>query len=258
MVDYSIAFVALTMFASVVSAQAPDAPQVHVDSLEIINDGPNSVTTISVSVALPQKSIVGIDDQASKVTKFTDDKGTDLTDGPFPNVWHLFLPGQVRDGKAIGLKFMANRKPAKGATKIRIKGEITLLYGSEVKNLKVNDVHFAKPNATVPVGPFALTWHKPLNPKNEEKQLPQLVLSVKEQSKEVAIVYASVTGTGPPPENAMVLLDRLSLGATYLPQTAAYFRVGTAIGPPFTLQVFYYDKLSRLTVPVDVEFGLSI
>ena len=247
-------FALLALFTSVVSAQAPNGPKVHVDSLAITNDGPNSVTTIKVSVALPKKYIVGIDFEGSKVTSFTDDKGTDLTDSPFPKVWHLFLPGQVRDGKAIGLNFAANRKPAKGATKIRIKAEVVLLYGSEVKNLKVNDIRFAKPDSTVPVGPFSLTWRKPLNRKDEASNV---TLFWMDQKKEIAIAYASVTGTGPPPENSSVRLDFMRVGATYVPHYDAFFRTDASIGPPFTVQVSYYEKLERVTVPVDVEVGLG-
>lgn len=248
-----MAFAVLAILTTVASAQVQDAPKVHVESLSITN-GPNGITTIKVSIELPKKYIVGIDHLASRVKVFKDDKGTDLTKSPFPDSWNLFLPGRVRDGKATGLDFSANRRAAKGAIKIRVQADVALIYGTEVKHVNVKDIRVNKSDSSVPVGPFSLHWLKPPIPPYIANNV---TLYWTDKNNDIAITSASVTGTGSAPQNSSVRLKAIG-ESEYVPRYDAFFRSDEPTGPPFTVQVSYCDKLERVTVPVDVEVGLGL
>src|SRR5437868_490840 len=151
-----IALVALFAVTTWVHSQDPP-PRVQALGLEIRKPLPPGVdseledfrpqgTTIRLVIDLPDKHIVDVDPEASKVSHFKDDKGSDLLKADKASglgrddwLWAHFLRVS-KNGKQCSIEPSAPGVPAVGATKVKLKGIIVLLCGSEEKSVEAKDV----------------------------------------------------------------------------------------------------------------------
>src|SRR5262249_17588387 len=140
------------------AAAAPPAapvapPQIVVAGLKVIGSGlgkngseiepfhDHPGTFIALAIQPPKGSgIVAVDDDASRLDAFGDDKGTSLLEegriGPFPKV--------AEDGSAAMVEVEVRGRPAAGASSLTVQGTLalTLANGSKatrVANLKLED-----------------------------------------------------------------------------------------------------------------------
>ena len=103
-------------------------------------------TRVTARVEVPGRQIVAFNVKNSKLDSFTDDKDTDLIALPAAG-GRASLPIQL-DGQFGGvanvIHFNAPTCPAKGATKVRIKGSIAALVGKDEKDIEKKDVDLKK------------------------------------------------------------------------------------------------------------------
>jgi len=254
--------VALFAAAALVRAQV-GAPKVQPLSLEIRKPLPPGVsseleafrsqgTTIRLAISLPDKHIVDVEPGASKLAHFADDKGTDLTKvkkkSPFDGEDWLWPPHAriSKDAKQCSVEANAPGVPAIAATKIKLKGDIVVLCGSDEKTLEAKDVVFDE-KLNLIVGPFTVKKGKPLfgdEPSAlfqsaQNKHITRVVLKPA-QGKEINAEYRGggrVTAFNKTEYSWMYSLD----GA----------------GERCTVRVTFFDKMEAVTVPVDLELGVG-
>jgi hypothetical protein len=94
-------------------------------------------TSISLLVGVPDKVVIGLDHGAGKLTRFTDDRGTDLSKA-HPRFFDIGLSqfAQIApDGHHAMVKIQSGYAPAMGATKIIADGTLVALCGANLKTV---------------------------------------------------------------------------------------------------------------------------
>jgi hypothetical protein len=102
-------------------------------------------TTVTLLVESGAGGFIKLDQAASSVSKFTDDKGNDLfarksADEPVGASTLTFTPVISRDGKACSLEVSAPNAPAKGAVALKLSGTITMVCATAKTEFVQKDV----------------------------------------------------------------------------------------------------------------------
>jgi hypothetical protein len=92
---------------------------------------------LHVQIARPGATILGVDDDASEVTSFTDDAGTDLR-GEGKGFWPFAHVAE--DARSCIVQFKTDLLPAPKAREIRVQGKVALLLGADPKVAEAKDV----------------------------------------------------------------------------------------------------------------------
>lgn len=96
-------------------------------------------TRVGLLVTSSDKTIVGLDEEKSKVTGFTDDQETDFTKakGRFgKNGAEFGMMSESEDGRAIVTHVESPGLPGKGAKTLTLKGELVVSLASKSKEVK--------------------------------------------------------------------------------------------------------------------------
>jgi hypothetical protein len=154
----------------VAQAQSPAAPKVEVRGIRIVADGYgkgqdgelrpfnwSKGTTLAILVTTPDSAIVEVSKDECELTKFADDKGTNLTGtkGSAQKKSFGHFPAISPDGKACLLELAADGVPAKGATVITASGTIALRCASRKETAKQENVAL-KQGTKISFGPFQI------------------------------------------------------------------------------------------------------
>ena len=153
----------LSLFALALPAMA-DSP-VEVVGVQIIRkaygtDGGNKLVPfnsfkpgveIALGVNLKDGGLISIDEDASVLTKFTDDQGTDLITKEFGRKGFGSFPKQSEDGKYGLLSVETSKLPAATATKVMAAGKIALTTASLKKPERTKAMELKK-GATFALG----------------------------------------------------------------------------------------------------------
>lgn len=105
------------------------------DSLYVFNQNTTG-TEVALLVISSEPGLLKPDTKKCRITKFTDDKGTDLLRkaekpqpfAPAPGIWPF--PKVSSDARACVLEVKSPRRPAGGATSLRLEGELELNVGT--------------------------------------------------------------------------------------------------------------------------------
>ena len=213
-------------------------------------------TSLYMKIAGNGKVIIGIDEKASKLTSFVDDKGTDLSkkrkvEGPWGRFGHNWLTKKkiTKEGKACIVQINSQHTPQAKAQALALKADIVLSCGAGEKT--VREENFAlKKGSTLTVGTMEL--------KVEEAGKPDwgdAKLSVKFSSKEDFAKIKSlefIDGNGQKIDSRQT--GSGSSGANWYSRTySLQQKVDTA-----TVSVTYYAELESVVVPVDIRTGVGL
>src|SRR5262249_5266122 len=139
------------------TAADQNSPKVTALSLRIEKAGPSATarmigevrqgTEVRLLLELPGRFVAGVDLQASKFEKFTDDRNTDLLEvnenGRLvrrPGFTTNFDDGADAKGDFCTVRFHTPGLPGVGSTKIRVKGNVVALVGKEEKAVEFKNV----------------------------------------------------------------------------------------------------------------------
>jgi hypothetical protein len=123
--------------------------------LKPFNESPG--TTVAIALVAPKGSgIVDIDDHASKLDAFNDDKGQSLMEegriGPFPHV--------TEDGTAALFEVEVRARPSAGAASVSVQGSVAMTLAAGSKPTRAANVKLDA-NATFKMGATTLTISDP-------------------------------------------------------------------------------------------------
>jgi hypothetical protein len=262
-----LAMIPLSVGAAPRESGVAPAEGVSVASLQLqkkLNDRESSLvmgawagTTITLLLSQPEKSVIGIDENASKLTSFTDDRGTDLAKAEGNSAsWISAVFSKIsEDGKLVAAPIRSNATPAAGAREITLKATIVLRCGGAQKTSEQKDVPLAAAGTKISAGPTTLAIAK----------------SNKSAGNELVGAQKSVTLTSKTPLDAIksiAFLDQagkeirshvsahstMTFGAmsTYDATYSLEQNVDTA-----TVRVTYYEKIENVSVPVDLKVGVG-
>jgi hypothetical protein len=92
-------------------------------------------THVYLAMTAADKYLTRFDDQASKLLSFMDDKGTNLTGQPI--VGNFGFPVTSADQHQCVVEVISDKLPAVGARTVKIKANVMLLAGADLKNQTV-------------------------------------------------------------------------------------------------------------------------
>jgi hypothetical protein len=191
--------------------------------------GSNS-TQVYLLATCPGKQILGVD-PSSKVSELKDDKGTSLLGtGFFRPTFNTY--GQIaRDRGSMIVSLATSEAPAKGATTITLKGNLVLRSGTDEKTTDEAELEL-KEKAEVKVDTFTLK-----------------VVSEKGFGGNGATI--NVLSTAP---NIKAITVKDADGKTVEVMSSP----GFGFGKSWTSSVTWFSKEEKVSVPVDLTFGVGL
>jgi hypothetical protein len=229
------------------TAADPQAPSVRAYALNV-NSPPkeasreivsNEYTGVYLFVNLPGKHIVAIDSAASKLT-VTDDKGTEFIGSGVKIAPTIPSDKSKSQGR---MYLLAQKAPAAGATKVRVKGELVFLCGVGEKTSSVESLALkAKEKAEAGPAAFEVVLQK-----------DRAVVSFKTESPLVkSVAFTGADG------KSLTVTGNLNLG-TNADGKVVQFANFTPPAKTETvgIKVVHFEKLEPVTVAVDTETGVG-
>jgi hypothetical protein len=228
----------------------PDA-----DEKSVLRDASVGTRVVARLGLLGQKFIT-IDPVKSKLDSFTDDLKTDLLAAPAVGALPFARASLITGGRSglsgarpNDITFHAPGCPSRGATKVRIKGTVTVIVGKDEKTIEKKDV-VLKAGVDLDIGSL-----KPLADRfaNAPGALGRSTMLSYDGTKAIsAITLLDADGKEIPCRFTM----------TYRPATAntketcrASVLVTDRTVERCTVRIKYFDSVEEVKVPVDLEVG---
>ena len=108
--------------------------------------GTSNRTRLTLFVQMPDTTMIDLDEEASKLTQFVDDKGTDLSKGDerFGMMNPIRGMHVADDGHRATVDIEGGVCPVNGATTITAKGTLAIKCGADPKDEKLEKIALAK------------------------------------------------------------------------------------------------------------------
>ena len=216
--------------------------------------GIDSGTTVALRIVQPAKTMVRVDEDASKLEAFADDQGTDLSKtasrfGPRWLSWGSFS----EDGHTYRFSIVNSKKvPAAGTKHVHVKARIAVECGSDVKTAEAKDVALKKGTALT-VGPLKMTVGDVKDGGFQSKMTVEL------SSKQPFTAVRKVTFLGP--DGKVIKHRGAGSGSWSVFGKAKTYTVSYGLAEKVdtvTVRFEYYGKVEKITVPIDVKVGLGL
>jgi hypothetical protein len=222
----------------------------------------NSGTAVDLLVKL-DRTVVAFDEASSRLIRFADDKGNDLTRSTGGAQINQFFPANkllvVKLGPSAdesGVVLRGYGTPAKGALKLQIHADLAFRVGSDEKKAELKAVD-PSPGKQATVGPLHLTFIAP----DQFGTPPGLLTEGKAAANSMPVAFQY--GPLSKPIKTVIFLNER--GESVHTLTAGMFvseKGGTvSFSMPQTsrvgVQVVYFDKSELVTVPIRLETGLG-
>jgi hypothetical protein len=214
---------------------------------------PNGVT-MHLTVAQPEKFVVGIDAKASKLESFTDDKKNDLNKKPAglfggqANWLAEYATEYSPDGDYCTIQITAAGAPGKGAEKILVKGSLVLKCGAEEKTMDKKEIAL-KMNEEVSAGDFKVKVNYA-----GDFGAGLTVLSAEPRVKSVEFFDAEGKAIKTMPSAR----GTIALAPLEKPQAAVTYSLGGKKMDKASFKITYFDKIESVTVPLELRVGLDL
>ncbi len=262
-------------------AQAADEPKVQVCGVRVVGAGYETDdevlrafrwrkgTTVALLVTVPEGGLISVNRDETKISKMTDDRGTDLTVSSkgITREAQTSRGTQISaDGRTCIIEIIAQEAPAAGATYVAVAGTLSLKCGSKKEAGRQAKVDL-KPGTEFSAGGMSFTVLRAGNvprpfelPESEEASINTLpVFEVALQTKEDWSEIANVTfldadgkdlGAKPGPIAAATAGGRVLTAAKsfLLPQQA----------DSATIVVTCWEEFKDIEVPFDIKATVGI
>ncbi len=209
-------------------------------------------TTLHIKILQPDKFIIDVDEKASKLLSFTDDRGTDFSkDIPkrFGRTWLGSSPKISKDGHSCIVEVRTTKIPKANAGQIALKANIALSCGAGEKTERVENVAL-KAGTTFKVGTMNIKIDKAGKP-----DWGNAKLSIDFSSQQDLVNIKTLEFFGPDgqkikasPSSSISQNNRMLMKSYKLDKM-----VDTV-----TLAVTYFDKIESVVVPIDIRTGIGL
>jgi hypothetical protein len=208
-------------------------------------------TTLDVTLAAPSKFVVGIDEKASKLESFTDDKKTklDTSTGFGMQPWLSSYPQISPDGDECTVQLSARTAPAKGASKVLVKATVVINCGKEEKTSDKKEIA-TKLNTEAKVGAYTVKVTQ------EGNQFSGGQISIFSNARDLkSAEFFDDKG------KEIKILGNPFRGSTFtgpgkMQHSLSYFLPKKL--DKVTVKVTYFNKIESVNVPLDLSVGLGL
>ena len=210
--------------------------------------------TVKVFVPQPGRFIIGVDEKASKLSAFVDDRKTDLSKAKDPKAFKQdFLSPfseVTTDGQGIKLDLRAPRPPSAGARGIQIKADVALRVGSDEKKQEVKDVSLAE--SKISLAGMNVTVKRS---KDQAWGDYKMSVTINANRPQDCIRKLSFVGAdGKEIKSGIISRSSFSFG------TGGNWDVTYGLErvvDKATIRVEYFDKVEVVSVPLDMDLGVG-
>jgi hypothetical protein len=245
---------ALLLGAGGTWAQPPQPVKIRVVGLRVEKPNPDDIlvggTTLKLLVDAPERFPLGVEVKNSKLTAATDDKGFDLTVDPagaktFPRNPIGNAGQESWQGQYLTFTIRLPGRPCAGAEKIRLKGNLIVLFGSGEKAVEVKDVRLEEKGKATTVGPATLAL---FNPRDEETSV--MVRSTKAVKQ---VLFFDAAGKEIPQRGSLI---RFGFGTKKADNYSGMVRLEGKV-EACSVRLVYFQNVEQLKVPLNLECGLG-
>jgi hypothetical protein len=210
-------------------------------------------TNVSLYVSIPGKTIIELDKEASKLTKFTDDKGTVLAkpgDGKSQS-WLSPFSHIAKDGHSCAPSVRSKKLPASGASALIIDATLAFICGVQPELAQCDDVSLTK-GTPVKLGMVAAKIKKISKPTYGKMKLNVTFTSSQSFDTIHKLVFLDPAGKK--------IKSRKTSSSTTFGSPNTYTRTYQLEKEidKVTIKIDYWGKTETVTVPVllNVQMGL--
>jgi hypothetical protein len=203
--------------------------------------------SLSALVSLTGKQILSVDSAASKLTEFRDDKDTDFLKaaGFFKPSFRQNALATDRASVVVGVGVFGTG-PAKGASKILVKGSLVLICGTDEKTTDEKEVEM-KDKAEATVGDFSI---KVTQEKGFGGSGASFTITANSPSLKTVNVKDADGKT----------VETMTFGAPFQnfdKKWTASYTLKKVVAKP-KISITYFSKEEKVTVPVDLGVGVGL
>jgi hypothetical protein len=245
----------LTIYKSVPAPKAEPEPSASGTDGAVFNAGPTASMNMMFRVDLPGRNVIGIDESASKLTEFGDDKGTDMlkADPAHPTFFSeaSFTPRPRADSEphSVTIDLARPQAPATGALKISLKADLVVLCSDSAKTAEHKDAA-VKVGTKITAGPFSCTIAE-----IEASEVGDFKFQVtlrSSQSFKGNVKDLSFVDPDGKPLKSQLFSD--GSGSKIFTRTYGLDRQVDKV----TVKVVYFDKVESIHVPVELSAGVGL
>ena len=217
--------------------------------------GRRTGTVLTIRAGRADRHLLGVDDKLSRLETFTDDRKTEMVDesGKLLRTWLDGRTWASPDGRDCLFEVVSMRTPASGARQLRLKASIVLKCGRDGMAVEQPNFRLAK-DSRLTVGPAPMK----ITGVQRGDKTTIFTLSTKSSVERIAgIRFFDADGK----EIDTQLLEETVVGfmgntfhdRTYCLKTEKPGRLDAV-----TARVEYFNKISKLVVPVDVTATVGL
>lgn len=208
-----------------------------------------SGTRIQAVLSFPGKTMLAVDEKASKLEAYKDDLGTNLMDPKeiFGSKWIESFAFHVSEkGDRALTTFTSVGAPAKGAKAIVIKGTMSLLCGGNQKTIELKDLEIKPdPKAKLKIGDFTFTVEKSFGD----------TLLIKFESNSPTIRSASFAAEGQTITTDKPSRTRYGFDNKFTYGTSFHVRTKAT---KLNVSLTYFENIEAIDLPVDMSVGIGL
>ena len=209
---------------------------------------------VKLFIAQPDRFIIGVDDKASKLTSFQDDRKNDLSKSKDPKAFKQdFLSPfneVTKDGHGIKLDLRAPQTPAPGAKAIQVKANVALRVGFDEKKQEVKDVNLA--NAKISLAGMNMSVKRSKDQAWGDYKMTVTLSSNRPQDGIRTLTFVGADGK----EIKSGITSRSSFSFGAGGNWDVTYGLG-AVVERATIRVEYFDRVEVVNVPLDMELGVG-
>ncbi len=209
-------------------------------------------STLYVKILQPDKFIIHVNREGSKLMSFSDDKGTDFSkqkDKRFGQAWLYPLSKITEDGHTCIVTIRSDQLPKTDAREIAIKANIALTCGSDQKTERLGNVAL-KPETTFNVGSMTIKIDKVGKPGWGDAKL-----NVEFSTKQNLAKIKTLEFVGPDGQKIK------AHGSSSHRSGSRVFKKSYDLDKKVdsvTLVVTSFDKVESVVVPIDIRTGIGL
>ena len=217
--------------------------------------GRRTGTALTVKVTRRDKHWLGLDQGASQLVAFTDDRGTELVSDSARTL-RTWIDGQTwvsDDGRTCVFEVLAMRTPAPRARQVKLKAKIGLKFGRNAMTAEQADLRLVK-DSRLKAGPADM---KITGVQRGDKTTIFTFTTKKQPERIGRLQFFDDDGK----EYETKVLEKTIvgfMGETYYDWTYALKTDKPRRIDSVTARVLYFSKVQTIVVPVDISAGVGL
>jgi hypothetical protein len=210
-------------------------------------------TTAVLLLTRPGGGLIAMDDDASEVTRFADERGKDLlVEGKFSQPGFSAFPRISEDGAAALVEVSGGAVPTRGATTVSIGGKAVLKVATKKATHERADVAVKK-GTSVEIGPFRFTVVDVGKPDWGDEPL-QITFEAKQELDALAeIRFTGPDGKAIEHHSGGTMTSRMG-NQVNIRQSYRLVRKVDRV----SIEVDAWTDLRTIEVPIDVKVGIGL